>query len=206
MAKQPELEASASDLKRFLDVIEREIWPKTVGNVAKGNKVFGAAILTPGLETVAADSNHETENPLFHGEVYVIHKWSEQTSPAERGATVKEAVFLSTHEPCCMCISSIVWAGFKKVYYFFPYEATSAQGIPYDIEIMHELWKVPSYARQNKYCSTACIVDLIEALPDGAEKDDLKAAVQRITKGYNELSDKYHSEKGDNPDNNLSFA
>ena len=49
-----------------------------------------------------------------------------------------------------MCISSIVWSGFKKVFYLFPYLTTSKQGIPHDIDIMHELWGVPSYQRQNK--------------------------------------------------------
>ena len=30
------------------------------------------------------------------------------------------------------------------------YETTSAQGIPHDIDIMHELWDVTSYQKRNK--------------------------------------------------------
>ena len=35
--------------------------------------------------------------------------------------------------------NAILWSGFNKVYYFFPYSITSAQGIPHDINTMHEL-------------------------------------------------------------------
>ena len=104
-----------------------------------------------------------------------------------------------------MCISSLVWAGFKKVYYLFPYLTTSAQGIPHDIDVMHELWDVPSYQKRNKFCSTAGIIDLINELPEGEEKTALLASVDRVAAIYNDLSQKYHSEKADNPDNSLAF-
>jgi len=64
------LTATADQLARLLQVIEAEILPKTGLGVAKGDKVFGAAVLSPSLETVIADTNHETDSPLFHGEVY----------------------------------------------------------------------------------------------------------------------------------------
>ena len=158
---QPELTATAADLKRMLAVIEDEIVPKTQVCVTEGNKVFGAAVLDSSLATVVADTNHEMESPLFHGEVYVMTRWAKETPAAQRGASAADAVFLSTHEPCCMCMSSLVWAGFTKIFYFFPYEATTSQGIPYDVEIMQELWRVPTYARRNKYCATAPIQELI---------------------------------------------
>ena len=173
-----------------------------------GVQVFGAAVLgpAPALETVVADTNHETESPLFHAEVYVIQRWAAETPAESRGESASQAVFLSTHEPCCMCISSLVWAGFRKVYYLFPYLTTSQQGIPHDLDIMHELWNVPSYQKQNKFMSTACIIDQIQALPDGVDKDRLEASVIRITAIYDGLSSKYHSEKVGNPNNSLAFA
>lgn len=159
----PDLTATADELARLLAVIEEEILPKTRAGVAAGNKVFGAAVLgpAPALATVVADTNHETECPLYHGEVYVIQRWSAATSPAARGNAAASAVFLSTHEPCCMCISAIVWAGFKRVFYLFPYEVTSAQGIPHDLNIMRELWAVPTYQKQSSLCSTAAIPALV---------------------------------------------
>eukprot|EP01047_Picozoa_sp_COSAG01_P028747 COSAG01_NODE_1942_length_8842_cov_5.900492_8_plen_209_part_00 len=130
-AVQPALVATASELSRMLSVIEDEIIPKTRAGVAEGNKVFGAAVLGPQMQTVVADTNHEMQSPLYHGEVYVIQRWAEQTPTCDRTTSAATANFLSTHEPCCMCISSLVWAGFKRVFYFFPYESTTAQGIPY---------------------------------------------------------------------------
>ena len=102
-----------------------------------------------------------------------------------------------------MCISSIVWAGFPYVYYFFPYSKTTEQGIPHDIQTMHELWGVASYRKQNKYCSTACLMELIESLKDGEEKNELMEIQDRLINVYDSLSEKYHSEKKTNKNNSL---
>lgn len=202
--QKPTLTATPAQLKRFLEVIQNEILPQTTEEVAVGNKVFGAAILDQTLQTVHADTNRETTCPLFHGEVQTIYEWSQRVPASERGPAAQSSVFLSTHEPCCMCISSIVWAGFQTVYYFFPYSVTTKQGIPHDIQTMHELWGVTSYRKQNRYCSTACIMDLIEALPDTAsEKQDLLAMQNHLIAAYDELSKKYHTEKTSNKNNSL---
>ena len=34
--------------------------------------------------------------------------------PAACCTLLARCLFLSTHEPCCMCVSAIVWAGYKK--------------------------------------------------------------------------------------------
>ena len=108
------------------------------------------------------------------------------------------------HEPCCMCISSIVWCGFHTVYYFFPYHITSEQGIPHDINTMHELWGVNSYRKQNKYVSTECLMDLIANLDDSVpEKEELRSLQEELIGIYDKLSCKYHSEKANNTDNTL---
>ena len=109
-----------------------------------------------------------------------------------------DSVFLATHEPCCMCISSIVWSGFKRCYYLFPYETTRDQGIPHDLNIMYELWRVPRYRERNAFCTTAGILPLIAALEDGEARAELEATVARITQRYDELSTKYHAEKAAN--------
>ena len=206
-AKSP-IKASEKDLKRFLEVIEKEIFPLTKTSVEEiGNKWFGAAVLEQkDLKTLYAGTNHELECPLYHGEVYVIDRWARQTSAAERGKIASSAIFLSTHEPCCMCISSIVWTGFQKIVYLFPYETTSDQGIPYDLDIMHELWGVESYKRRNKFCATACIIDLICEVQDEEKKKDLENAVDRLTKMYKDISNKYHENKTKNEKNSLAFG
>ena len=198
------LEASVDEIRRMLLVMRDEIMPKTMVGVSIGNKVFGAAILNDKLETVWADSNEETTCPLFHGEVKAIYEWSKIIPASERGPAAQSSIFFATHEPCCMCISSIVWSGFNKCYYFFPYHITSAQGIPHDINTMHELWGVNSYRKRNKYVSTQCLMDLIANLGDGVpEKKELLDLQQELIDAYDELSRKYHTEKVDNFNNSL---
>lgn len=201
----PQLTLTPSQLERMLSVIETEILPKTEAGVQAGNKVFGAAILRDDedLSTVLAETNHETLCPLYHGEVYCIKQWSECIPVSDR-PSAGDSVFLATHEPCCMCISSIVWSGFKKVFYFFPYETTRAQGIPHDLNIMYELWRVPRYAPNNKYCSTAGLLEMVHDCPDEV-RGPLEDQVARISARYEELSKKYHNEKAGNPDNQLAF-
>lgn len=203
----PKLEATAEDLGLMLGVIEKEILHVTRAAVSKGHKWFGAAILDgTTLDTVIANTNNELDCPLFHGEVYTIIEWSKMIPAEERGAAAKSSIFLSTHEPCCMCISSIVWSGFQKVYYLFPYSLTSAQGIPHDINTMHELWGVPTYRKQSKFCSTACIMDMVDELPDSDEKTSLKERVDKLVSMYEEISDFYHTEKAGNAKNSLAFG
>ena len=70
--------------------------------VAKGSKIFGAAIIKKDdLSVVIAETNNEIENPLWHGEMHALKKFYEldaNTRPNE-----KECMFLSSHEPCSMC-------------------------------------------------------------------------------------------------------
>lgn len=201
--QKPPLTATADELKRMFQVIEQEILPVTTKGVAAGNKVFGASVLNPDLSTVLVATNDETVCPMFHGEVKCIYEWSKLVEPSQRGPAAQQSVFLSTHEPCCMCISSILWTGFTKVYYFFPYTVTAAQGIPHDISTMHELWNCTTYRKTNKYLATACLIDLVKELPAGDEKAELETTIQRLLDAYETLSNKYHSEKADNADNSL---
>ena len=68
---------------------------------------------------------------------------------------------------------------------------------------MHELWGVESYRKQNRYCSTVCLIDLINDLEVSEEKDKLMETHARLSNIYNDLSVTYHSEKSSNPNNSL---
>lgn len=93
------------------------------------------------------------------------------------------------------------------MYYLFPYTLTASQGIPHDLNIMYELWNVPSYRKSNKFCSTACIMELVDALPDDEPlKASLQATVQRLVDMYETLSKQYHEEKASNESNSLAFG
>ena len=177
---------------RFLDVIEHNIVPLTRAGVARGDKVFGGAILRKSdLSLVIAATNRETENPLFHGEVSTLNAFF-ALAGSERPAP-EDCLFLSTHEPCSLCLSAITWAGFDNFHYLFGYVDTrDAFNIPHDLKILGEVFRVRNgdYARENAFWRSRSIDDLI-----GKENDDLKRQVRRLQSLYDDLSSAYQSTK-----------
>lgn len=182
---------------RLLDVIEGDILPLTERGVAAGNKVFGAALLSKNdLSVVIAGTNDETANPLWHGEVNTLRQFYE--SP-QRPAT-KDLLFLSTHEPCTLCMSAITWAGFDNYHYFYSHEdSRDSFAIPHDLKILKELFGLDpgGYRRSNEFWTAYAISDLIDAEPE-PQRQRLLAQRDRIRGRYDALSRRYQQHKGDN--------
>lgn len=197
------LEATPEELLKMLKIIEIDIIPLTEKGVETGSKMFGAAILDKDFNCLHADTNTESKCPIFHAEVKCIISWSEKTPAKDRGPIAQSSIFIATHEPCMMCVSSILWGGWNKCWYFFGYEATSAQGIPHDMNTMHELWGVNSYRKQNKYLSCSNIMDAIKELPESDIKTECVTLQEKLIKEYERLSNKYHTDKVNNEDNSL---
>jgi tRNA(Arg) A34 adenosine deaminase TadA len=187
----------ASLAARLLDVIEQDILPLTATGVAQGNKVFGAAILRKAdLSLVLAETNNETENPLWHGEVHALKRFYELP---ERPAT-GELIFLSTHEPCTMCMSAITWAGFDNYYYFFSHEdSRDAFAIPHDLKILHEVFGLApgGYRRRNAFWEAHALAAMVAAAPE-AERVRMTDQWQRILAAYAALSARYQAGKDGN--------
>ena len=197
--QQPPLVLDARMLDRVLSTIEEEILPQTKTQLAKGNKMFGAAVLDAfSGDTVVAATNLETACPIHHGEIVAIEAWSQ----LKKRPRASECLFVATHEPCCLCVSAIVWSGFERCVFLFPYETTKRQGIPHDLDIMYELWRVERYQRRNRYLATSGVSTLIAALPPSSERADLEARVSKLAAAYDALADSY--KKGPRPD--VAFA
>ena len=181
----------------LLDIIEGEILPMTARGVSEGNKIFGAALLRKAdMSVVIAGTNRETDNPLLHGEISTLNEFYEMP---DRPST-RDLIFLSTHEPCPLCLSAITWAGFDNFYYFFSYEdSRDAFDIPHDLRILSEVFGIDGgkYQASNAYWTSYSIPELINAEPEPA-RDHLLQQEQRIRFRYAELSDQYQLTKGDN--------
>jgi tRNA(Arg) A34 adenosine deaminase TadA len=177
---------------RLLDVIESDIVPLTRDGVAIGNKVFGAAILRKSdLSLVVAGTNFETENPLWHGEMSTLKSYYEM--PEDDRPATTDCIFLTTHEPCSLCLSAITWTGFDNFYYFFGYKDTrDAFNIPHDLKILQEVFKVEDgdYKRRNEFWESH---DLIALAGEKAEPQ-----ITRIKQAYDTLSRTYQDSKADN--------
>ena len=194
-------------ISRLLDVIEHDLVPLTRRGVGGGNKLFGAAILRKSdLSVVIAETNNETENPLWHGEMHAIKRFYEL--PAKGRPAPKDCIFLATHEPCSLCLSGITWSGFDNFYYLFSYEDTrDAFGIPHDIRILQEVYAVPDpdraevapdrplYNRRNAFFESHNIQQMIAGM-DRSSKERLVARVDDLNAVYNDLSATYQKGKG----------
>jgi tRNA(Arg) A34 adenosine deaminase TadA len=186
-------------LDRLLAAIEDAVLPLTRAGVAAGNKVFGAALLSKkDGAVILAETNNETENPLWHGEVHALRRFYEMPR-GERPAT-SDLIFLSTHEPCTMCMSAITWAGFDNFFYVFSHEdSRDAFAIPHDLRILKEVFGLEpgGYQRTNAFWSSRSVGDIVASLPP-AERPPFEARVAAIRDAYAWLSDQYQECKSGN--------
>ena len=129
-------------LHKFSDIFKNNILPLTAKGVDIGNKIFGAAILNKNdYSLIVAETNNETENPIWHGEIHTLKKFYELDSKIRPNE--KNCIFLSSHEPCSLCLSAITFSGFNNFYYLFPYESTANKfNIPHDLNILKEVFNI----------------------------------------------------------------
>ena len=165
----------------------------------KGNKIFGAAILKKSdYSLVCIGTNNEIENPLWHGEISTLKNFYEISS--NERINTKDCIFVSTHEPCSLCLSAITWTGFDNIYYFFPYLDTKNKfKIPHDLKILKDVFNIKNgnYNSDNNYWKSYSIINNINLLKE-PERSHLKEKVCKIIKIYQNFSNLYQKNKSKN--------
>lgn len=173
---------------RLCDVIENNILPLTSQMTLLGNKIFGAAVLLKkDLSLVLASTNHEAFSPLWHGEVYCIKQFFEKQGHPDP----KDCIFLATHEPCCMCTSSIAWSGFDEVYYLFGYDLTEGEfNIPHDHKMIRDIFGCTEPNHDNSYFKMHNMVNEANKFNEEEKKKALDR-YKKIRKEYAVVSEQY---------------
>src|SRR5690606_5045999 len=191
--------ADAHLINRLFAVIENDIVPKTREGVARGNKLFGAAILRKSdLSVVIAETNNELENPLWHGEVHALKRFYELPK-ADRPDT-KDCIFLATHEPCSLCLSAITWTGFDNFHVLFSHEdSRDAFASPPALRIPQEVFTLDpgGYRAENAFWTSHSLKQEVAQLPQ-AERRHAEERIARIARIYDDLSATYQASKADN--------
>ncbi|MGN6470390.1 MAG: nucleoside deaminase [Rhizobiaceae bacterium] len=186
-------------IDRLLDVIERDILPMTEAGVARGNKLFGAAILRKSDRSlVLAETNNELENPLWHGEVHALKRFYEL--PKAQRPETRDCIFLATHEPCSLCLSAITWTGFDNFYYLFSHEdSRDSFAIPHDLKILKEVFRLDpgGYNAENAYWKSHSLPKLARDAPED-ERKWLERRIRGISDRYDALSRQYQESKAEN--------
>jgi len=184
------------DFEKILDIFIENLIPETKKSVNKGNKIFGAFIIKKNdLSLHCMGTNNEISNPLFHGEISTIFNFFN-----EYKKNPKDYYFVSSHEPCSLCLSAIAWSGFDNFLYFFPYKDTDNQfNIPHDLKILKELFNVKNgnYNSDNYYWKSHSILNEINKI-NNKNINIMNQKIMIIKEKYQNLSKIYQKNKNNN--------
>ena len=177
----------------LLDIFIDTLIPETEIAVQKGNKIFGAFIIKKSdLSILITGTNNEITNPLYHGEISTLFNFFKI-----KNLNPKDYYFISSHEPCSLCLSAITWSGFDNFYYFFEYNDTkSSFHIPHDLNILQEVFNIQGgeYNKVNGYWKSFSIIDQIKKNED-SNKHNLIKKIDKIKQLYADLSTQYQDAK-----------
>lgn len=204
----------ATLLSSILATIEHAIIPLTAQGVTTGSKVFGAAIISRSDFTpLTVATNNERISPLLHGEINCIQQfYASYPDGATRPDPRTDCIFVATHEPCSLCLSGITWSGFSEIYFLFTYEdSRDLFAIPHDIDILEQVFRVPSvageteeqlsarplYNRTNKFFRARALGEVLGEVGDEKERERLRGEMERVKGLYGGLSKAYQEGKGE---------
>lgn len=93
-------------------------------SLKEGNNGFGAVIVKDNKILLRTHDKEETESdPTSHAELNAIRLAAQKC-----GRNLESCILISTHEPCPMCITAIIWSGIKILVYGYSINEAIAEG------------------------------------------------------------------------------
>ena len=93
-------------------------------SLREGNCGFGTVIIKDGqLIAKARDAENTAGDATAHAEITAI-----KTASAQLGRDLSGCILVSTHEPCPMCATGMLWSGISEVAYGCSIKEAIAQG------------------------------------------------------------------------------
>lgn len=93
-------------------------------SLREGNCGFGAVIVKGGeIVSQAHDTEKTARDSAAHAELTAIRQ-----AAAKLGRTLTDCQIISTHEPCPMCATALLWAGIDTVVYGYSIKEAIQQG------------------------------------------------------------------------------
>lgn len=93
-------------------------------SLREGNKGFGAVIVKDGKIIAAQHDREESENdPTSHAEINAIKE-----AARKLGKNLAGCILISTHEPCPMCATAIIWSGISEIGFGYSIHEAIKQG------------------------------------------------------------------------------
>ena len=109
-----------SDYSRYMQIALEEA--KT--SLQEGNHGFGAVIVKGDQIIARAHDREETDfDPTSHAEMNAI-----RLAAQKYGRDFQDYALISTHEPCPMCGTAIIWSGIKTLVYGYSITQALVQG------------------------------------------------------------------------------
>lgn len=106
--------------EKFIDTAIKE----AKNSLKEGNSGFGAAVISNDvLVSKAHDTDKTLKDPTAHAEMNAIRIASGRVK-----GDFSNCMLVSTHEPCPMCATAIVWAGIKQVAFGYSIQDSLTQG------------------------------------------------------------------------------
>jgi len=103
------LENSKEEYEKFMRVAIEEAQK----SLKSGNNGFGALIIKNNrIIAKAHDRENTKQDPTSHAELNALRLAAQQY-----GKQLNDCILISTHEPCPMCATAIVWANLRGIVY-----------------------------------------------------------------------------------------